>query len=132
MVQPSNHNGGAALDGAPDLHLRVRTMPVRIWRFSEVPSATLLVRFHPDCGHQQTATTSGPFMSSRRSEYRCRVLAGLTWRHHACTTLSDDVSTRAADYGLDFCLLGLWHRELVEGWRTSRKASHSAAVIISC
>jgi NAD(P)-dependent dehydrogenase (short-subunit alcohol dehydrogenase family) len=34
------------------------------WRFSEVPSATLLVRFQPDCGHQQTATTAEPFMSS--------------------------------------------------------------------
>jgi hypothetical protein len=32
-----------------------------------------------------------------------------------CTTLNDDVSPCAADYSLDFCLLGLWHRELVEG-----------------
>ena len=44
-----------------------------------------------------------------------RVSAGLTWRPHACTTLNDDISPRAADYCLDFCLLGLWHRELVKG-----------------
>ena len=36
-----------------------------------------------------------------------RVSAGLTWRPHACTTLNDDVSPRAADYRLDLCLLGL-------------------------
>jgi hypothetical protein len=53
------------------------------------------------------------------SEYRCTPrFGGLHVEAHACTTLNDDVSPRAVAYSLDFCLLGLWHRELVEGGST--------------
>ena len=36
-------------------------------------------------------------------------------QHYSYTPLNDDISPCAGDYGLDLCLLGLGHGELVKG-----------------